>query len=81
MVMWMPQKLVRWIFPLVLIATPLTGYSGGAGATEAGPPCGRATPPAMEELLGGYVVRSAEKYRGGLTTPGQAEARSAARWR
>ena len=58
--MWVPKNLVSCFFPLVLIPTPWPGYSGGVGPAEAGPPCGRATPPAMEELLGGYVVRSAE---------------------
>ena len=74
MVMWMRQHVKRWLL-LVLIATPLTGFSGGAGAAEARLLCGRATPLALEELMGRYAVSSAEKYRGGLTTPVQAEAR------
>ena len=71
----MRQNPMRWLSPLVLITALVAAWTGPADASGAGGECGQAAAPSVEDVLGHYVVHSAEKYRGGLTTPGQAEDR------
>ncbi len=44
-------------------------------APAANTTCADASPPPLSELMGHYVVKSADRYRGGLTTPETAQGR------
>lgn len=58
-------------------ATTATGSAAApapAAATTAGQRCADAPAPAIDAIAGTYVVRSAARYRGGLTSEAEAQA-------
>lgn len=55
-------------------ATDSAVAPAAAAASSAGLRCADAPAPAIDALAGNYVVRSAARYRGGLTSDGQAQA-------
>lgn len=59
--------------PAVAAETPVTAPE--PAAPPANETCADASPPAMDSLMGDYTVKSADRYRGGLTTPEAAQGR------